>query len=169
MVRSSNGSWLYKRGAQWPKARFRVNCLDKNGSIYLLDSELRRLEIGTGCDRFLMYRGSPDSKDLWANKHILYSILAFTAHKCNSIARGVVLSVLYLGILTRILTAALRIIWIPCKSVLGIPYSKALEKSICVRIKPWTSFILDSLSINFDIFVMFIRPPTAFFSITATW
>ena len=44
-------------------------CFDKNGSINLFDVELRRLEIGIGCNRFLMYRGSPDSKDLWANKH----------------------------------------------------------------------------------------------------
>ena len=41
MMRSSYGSWLYKRGAQWPKERSWVICLDKNGSINLLDAELR--------------------------------------------------------------------------------------------------------------------------------
>ena len=86
-MRTSNGKWLYKR--RWQKVRSRVICLDKNDSTNLLDVELRRLEIGTDCNRFLMYRGSADSKDLWANKHILNSIPAFTAKKWNSIAHGV--------------------------------------------------------------------------------
>ena len=169
MVRSSNGNWLYKRGDKWPKERFWVNCLDKNGSINLSDTELRKLGIGTGCTRFLMYRGSPDSKDLLANKLILYSILAFTGKKFISIALGVILSVLYLDIFTMNLTASFRIIWRPCASVLRSPYSKALRWSICVRIKPWTSFSLDSLSINFDLFAIFKGPPVAFFFTAATW
>ena len=82
----------------------------KNGSIDLLDAELRRLEIGTGCNRLLMYRGSPDSKDLWTNKHILKSIQAFMGKKYNSAALGLIVSFLYQGILTMILTAAFRII-----------------------------------------------------------
>ena len=64
---------------------------------------------GTGYYSFLMYRGSPDSKDLWANKLFLIYILAFTGKKCNSIALGIFLSVLYLGILTMILTKTFRI------------------------------------------------------------
>ena len=53
------------------KGTLYANLLDKNRSINLFDVEQRRLEIEAGCNRFLMYRGSPDSKDLWANKHIL--------------------------------------------------------------------------------------------------
>ena len=45
-----------------------------------------------------MYQGSPDSKDLWASNHILNSILAFMGKKCNLIALGVILFVLYLGL-----------------------------------------------------------------------
>ena len=169
MVRSSYGSWLYKRGAQWPKERFWVICLDKNGSYNLFDAELRRLEFGTGCNRFLLCRGWSDSKDLRASKHILYAILASTGKNCNSFALDVILSNLYLGIFTMILTAAFGIILRPCKSVFGSPYIKALQKSICVRIKPWTSLSLDSLSTNFDIFAVFIWPPKAFFFTLAAW
>ena len=57
-----------------------------------------------------MYRGSAGGKGLWYNKHILYSIFTFTGKKYNSIALGVILSGLYLGIVTMILTAAFRII-----------------------------------------------------------
>ena len=110
LVRSSNGSWLFKRGAQWQKERSIVICLDKNVSTNLLDIKLQKLEIGTGCNRFLMYRVPPDSKDLWANKPILNSILAFTGKKCNSIALGVNLYALYLGIFAMVLTAAFRLI-----------------------------------------------------------
>ena len=127
-----------------------------------MDVELRRLEIGTGWYQFLMYRGSPDSKDIWANNHILYYIFAFTSKKCKSIPLGVIRSVLYVGIFTMILTAAFRIVWRPCKSVFGSPYSKAMQSSICVIIKPCTSFISDSLSLNFNMFTIFIRPAVAF-------
>ena len=168
MVRSSYGSWLYKRGAQCQKEQFWVIYLDKNSPVNLIDAELRRLEIGTGYNSFSRYRGSPDSNGLWANKLILYSILAFTGKKCNSSALGVILSVLYLGIFTVTLTAAFRINCRQCKSVFGSPYSKALQKSICVRIKPRASFSLDSLSINFDFFALFMRPPIAFFFTAAT-
>ena len=116
-----------------------------------------------------MYQGSPDSKDLWAKNLILYSILAFTSKKCNSIVFGVFLNLLYLGIFIMILTAPFIINWRPCKSVFGSPYSKALQKSICVTIKQCTSFSLDSLSINFDTFALIIRPATAFFFTAATW
>ena len=117
MVRSSNGSWLNKRGSHWPKERFWELCFDKKYSINLLDTELRRLEIGTGFNRFLTCRGSPDSKDLWANKHILHSVFAFTCKKGNSISLGVILSVLHLDIFTMILTAVFRIIWRPCVTI----------------------------------------------------
>ena len=115
-MRSSNGSWLYERGAQLPKERFWVIWLDKNGSINLLDVELQRLEIGTSYNRLLVYRVSPDSKGLRGNKRILYYILALTGNKCKSMTLGVVLYVLYQGIFTMILTAAFRIILRPCKS-----------------------------------------------------
>ena len=128
-------------------------------------------EIGTGCSMFLMYRVSPDSKDLWANKHILNSILALMGRKCSSITLRVTLSVLYLGMFTMIPSAAFRIIWRSCKSVFDSPYNKALQKSICVRIKPCASFSLNSLSINFDIFAIFRWPSIAFFLLQqlVTW
>ena len=55
-----------------------------------------------------MYQGSPDCKDLWANKHILYFILTFTGKKHNSLVLGVILSVLYLDIFTMTPTAAFK-------------------------------------------------------------
>ena len=92
-----------------------------------------------------MYRSSLDSKDLWANKHILYYNPTPTVKKCNSIAPGVILIVLLLGIFSIILTAAFRIICRPCKPVFGSPNSKTLQKTSCCRIEQWTSFSLDSI------------------------
>ena len=92
-----------------------------------------------------MYLGSPDSKDLLTNKHIMNCILALIDRECNSIAFGMFLSVLYLGIFKKIRTAALIIIWRLCDSVFGSPYNVAMQKSICVRAKHCTSFSVDKL------------------------
>ena len=109
-ILTSNGNWSHKRGALCQKEPVIVNCFGKNGSTNLLEVELRRLEIRTSCNRFLTYRGSPDSKDLWVDKYILNYTHAFSCKKCNSIALGIILAVLYPGIFTMILTAAFRII-----------------------------------------------------------
>ena len=59
---------------------------------------MRRPEIGTGFNEFLMGPGSPDNKDSLTNKHISKSLLALTGNKCTSICFGVILSMLDLGI-----------------------------------------------------------------------
>ena len=88
-------------------------------------------------------------------------ILGLIGKNYNLIVLLVILSVLYLGMFTKILTTAFRIISKPCESVFGSPYSKAKQKFTCVRIRQCTSFRLDSLSISFVIFAIFIRPPVA--------
>ena len=123
-----------------------------------MDVELQRLEIGTGCNRFLMYRGSPDSKYLWVNQRILNSILAVTGEKNNffcSWSNSIPALSRYIHNDSR---SSIRHHWRPWKSLFGSPYKKAVQKYICVRIKPCTSFSLDSMLINFDIFAIFRRP-----------
>ena len=136
---------------------------------YLLEVELRRLEIRACYNQLLVYLGSPDDNDLWFNKHIMNLILALEGMKYDYIALGVFISVSYLGIFTMILTAAFRIIWRQCQSVFGSPCNKTFQKSSCVRFKQFTSFKLNSLSINFDIFALYITPPIAFFLTAGFW
>ena len=110
-----------------------------------------------------MYLGSPDNKDFCSNKHISNYFQALISKNYNSIAFGVIISVLYLGVFTMILPASFRTIFRPCKSVFHSPYIKTLHKSICLRIKQHANFHLYSLSIKSDILAKFVTPQIAFF------
>ena len=142
MVRCSNGSWLYKRGAQWPKERFWVSCLDKKGSTNLLDTELWGLEIRTRCNRFQCIE-----------VHLIAKIYEPTNISWNPIALGIILSVLYLGIFTMNLILAFKINWRPSKSTFVSPYNKALQICICVRTKQCTVNFAVFLNIYKTIFI----------------